>query len=83
MLHKDSQRRAIREGHLVAYNMSGQVVPGEVLDVSGQVIKVIYKGRDFPGNPIKADAHVSKVRDGSSMLILTPPDQPTPFHWSA
>lgn len=68
--HKDSQGRLLEIDQVVAYNMSGNVVPGQIVGFSPGHIKVWYRG------PSKYwEDHVSQVRNGRSMLIL-PPENP-------
>ncbi len=61
--HCDSQGREIEVGQRVAYNMSGQVVPGVVLDVQWGHIKVSCESRNH-------SAHVSRVRNPLSIMVL-------------
>lgn len=83
MKHLDSQRRELKEGQRVAYNGSGQVVPGIILKL-GKDIQVAYKGNipvyDYdwdkgyqPGigySKTERQDPISRVRNGSSILIL-------------
>jgi hypothetical protein len=65
---RDSQGTVIRQGQKVAYNRSGDVVPGEVIEVRDSHIKILADDRIGRFHP-----KVSKVRRGVSILVLTPP----------
>jgi hypothetical protein len=78
-VHKDSQGRILEVGQKVAYNRSGDVVPGEITFL-GSEIRILCLGKNTysysqqvqAGKPI-----VSRVRNGTSVLVLEDaPDEP-------
>jgi hypothetical protein len=70
--HRDSQGTPLRVGQRVAYNMSGDVVPGEIVRISTR-ISILHTGRPV-GLYHGKDDHISKVRNSSSILVLSEPD---------
>lgn len=69
-VHRDSTGRPLEVGQFVAYNMSGDVVPGEIVGLVPSAIKIWYLGDRRYG--ASKDPHVSKVRSGRSVLIIPP-----------
>lgn len=74
----DSQGVVLKAGQRVAYNMSGQVVPG-ILQAVGDIITVQYDGRHIERRHWQTNkllgyqpqyGHVSRVRNGTSLLVL-------------
>ncbi len=71
MNHRDSQSVLIREGDRVAYNLSGDVVPGVVIDTSCAShvkIRLVQKGAGFKSG------HISRVKNARSILVLAGDD---------
>ena len=66
MTHKDSQGVVIQIGAHVAYNRSGNVCPGEVIDLHPGHIKI----RPMDRRSGYYIPKVSKVKHGSSILVL-------------
>jgi hypothetical protein len=66
-IKQDSQGTVIRPGQKVAYNRSGDVVPGEVINVQNSHVKILAEDRraHYP--------KVSKVKNGRSILVLDEP----------
>lgn len=66
----DSRGKALRAGQRVAYNLSGNVALGEIVDVQPSHIKIsrIAGGYQMP------DGHISRVRNGGSIMVLQPSD---------
>lgn len=64
--HRDSQGTLLEIGQQVAYNLSGEVVPGEVVRLNQASIHIICKNRVW-----KPNGKVSKVRGGRSILVIT------------
>jgi hypothetical protein len=81
-VHKDSQGRELAVGQKVAYNMSGDVVPGEITNL-GAEIRILYKGNlkfydydysnGYPPTKTEQKPRVSRVRNGTSVLLLEQP----------
>lgn len=70
-VHEDSRGTPIRAGQLVAYNRSGDVIAGTVLDVHPGHIKI----RPQPEHTISYGSNVSRVKRGRSILVLAEPEQ--------
>ena len=82
-VHKDSQGVVLEVGQKVAYNKSGNVVPG-IIHKLGKEIQVEYAGNqpiydydwDKGWNPDTGysktlrEKVISRVRNGSSLLVL-------------
>lgn len=63
----DSRRREILVGSSVAYNRSGDVVAGEVLELASWHIKIV----PHPDFVVRGQVQTySKVKHGSSILVL-------------
>lgn len=65
----DSRGKEIRTGQRVAFNQSGDVVAGRVVAVSLKHIKIEC---ERGGGSYTPWGHISRVRNGRSILILEP-----------
>lgn len=64
--HHDSQGHPISAGLRVAFNRSGDVVPGIVLDVHPSHIKI----KSIAASGGHPEGHISRVKNGRSVLVL-------------
>lgn len=67
----DSRKREIRPGQRVAYNMSGNIALGEVLDVQRSHVKIQQIAGGYTPH---RGPHISRVKNGGSIMILQPSD---------
>ena len=72
-IHKDSQGRELEVGQKVAYNRSGDVVPGEITFL-GAEITILCLSKNAYSYSIQSKKNggriVSRVRNGTSVLVL-------------
>lgn len=66
-MHRDSRGYELKPGQRVAYNRSGDVIEGTILDVSCASHIKVEPHRDFRRNYAST---FSKVRHGRSVMIL-------------
>lgn len=61
----DSQGREIKEGDRVAYNLSGDVVPGVVIGISPGHIKIRCESARYVRR-----GHISRVKNSRGVMVL-------------
>lgn len=75
---KDSQGVPLREGQAVAYNRSGDVIPGKIQRVASSSRIIIEYGSSDAHLYVTPTYKVSIVKNPRSILVLREPDGSTP-----
>lgn len=72
---KDHRGTTLEVGQKVAYNLSGEIAYGEIIEIKARRMNVFGYGQDLPNIKIKQflphEGKISKVRQAKNVMVLT------------